>query len=1520
MKFEEIMAFNEPYNQHNINSLIDKIKLNCIVPYIGAGMSVLFDNVYPSWSGFLNNTFGEYHSTNDKAKYDSLSYEEKASFLRSEMGEITFAEHLKKTYGEEHLDTESTNYIHKSVYVLPKIFKNGLLITTNYDKVIEKIYGLHRKVLMVSHPGHYEALNRSLRDGELLLYKIHGDIAEPVTSIILTREQYEVAYSKPNLIKALKQIYTSKVMLFLGCSMAKDRPLEFMRENLQAGMKNFAIVPCKVDDIKERRLQLEDKYFTQAIIYPEGEHECIKVFLDYIVNTLNLEPRQIAMEKYSDNKSENASIEFTEEWFVNQNKKEIRNLGDRYLPDLNVELKIKNIFDALGRNADFYKFFNEKTDKVLIALKDLKLKHLNENIIKIFDIIKEFEIDSNEPLNMKDILQEANIILRAIKEEISVNNKKIHGDTYEKNRAIKNVIYDLNKFHNLLYEYTTYLDSREVAAVNNPYILLSGEGGIGKSHIIADTIMKRDSEGKKSLLFLGQHFKENNNPLIDILKMLELDCTSEKFLEKLNQIAKEEKSRIIIFIDALNEGNGKKIWKGHLAGIVDKFKQFPWIGLVVSIRTEYVEVLFADNRILENEFIKINHQGFSTLEYVAIKKYFEFYNIQFTDIPFAEQEFRNPLFLRLLCEGFRNKMVDLSNISISDIYKNYLSSINLYISETCDYSRYTNIVEEVIKQMVLYKYNAGSGNNLLTLDSANEIILDIQRKYNIQKPLLDELLSHGIITQNTKYNNEEYIYVTYEKLDDYLYAKLLIAELDNIGIEQFRTKYKNLQAYGDILEALAIALSESTKIELFEIFKEQENASNVISSFCNSLKWRKPNTISQNTIKYINSVVLRSTFGFERLFDVLVLISTKMGHGLNADHTVDYILNYPMPDRDAKFIPIFDEFYYEEGSSINRLLDWCSAKKVKANALEGTIRLTAIMMAIFLISSNNTLRDRTTKALVNLLNGRIDILISVLEKYKNVDDPYITERLYAVAFGCIVSEQKSNKIEDLALYVYDIFFKNKSVCPNMLLRGYAKNIIGYAKYKVYNSKLLSVNVQPPYKSEMPEVPTDEEIKKYKFDYKATDFKNYYWSQNAILNSMKVEYDRDGSSGGYGDFGRYIFQSYFSNWNGLNYNDLKNIAIKKIFNMGYDVEKHGTYDSRIASARDGNSSVERIGKKYQWIALYELAAQVADNYKIQIHTGCHGEKEEIYCSGSFEPNLRNIDPTSQFVAANNNKDKEIHNQLFNFSSVNHHEWLRSFNDLPDSNDMVKLTYQNKDYILLNGRYSWTEEKKLGEKQYQNPQKDLRIQFNSYIVKKESYSATINKLKDKGFIGGSLPEPNENYNVYNKEYYWSDAYHFYKNSYYCGADWTNIDNHGQVDVKNVEVLLPASRYITERKGDSIKGENLSSWYKPCMDLFEAIGMRYGKENSVLYDSNGEIICFDSSELLNEDIGFFINKELFYKYLEERNYKIFWTIIGEKWVIGVGDTDREKYRQPRISGMFTFDKNINTLRDINCFKIDS
>lgn len=198
----------------------------------------------------------------------------------------------------------------------------------------------------------------------------------------------------------------------------------------------------------------------------------------------------------------------------------------------------------------------------------------------------------------------------------------------------------------------------------------------------------------------------------------------------------------------------------------------------------------------------------------------------------------------------------------------------------------------------------------------------------------------------------------------------------------------------------------------------------------------------------------------------------------------------------------------------------------------------------------------------------------------------------------------------------------------------------------------------------------------------------------------------------------------------------------------------------------------------------------------------------------------------------------------------------------------------------------------------------IQINSYIVKKEKLVEYIQALKNVDLMGRYLSEPSENYSLYNKEYYWSQGYKFFQNPYYCGEEWTTLDKYGERFKGLQNVLVPAVKYLTEREGDLLYEDSHSSWYKPCFELFSGLGMQYGEENTVLYDECGKILCFDSVELLKEDVGFFIDEEKFLEFLERNGYSIFWTVLSEKRIIKEHFTGKREYAMPHISGVYYLD----------------
>ena len=94
-----------------------------------------------------------------------------------------------------------------------------------------------------------------------------------------------------------------------------------------------------------------------------------------------------------------------------------------------------------------------------------------------------------------------------------------------------------------------YLESPEITLFNNPMLLIQGDGGIGKSHLIADIVSKRCQENQKSILLLGQQFNAYEEPWKQICNFLGLNISAEKLLDSLNTIGQNQNSRLIIFID-----------------------------------------------------------------------------------------------------------------------------------------------------------------------------------------------------------------------------------------------------------------------------------------------------------------------------------------------------------------------------------------------------------------------------------------------------------------------------------------------------------------------------------------------------------------------------------------------------------------------------------------------------------------------------------------------------------------------------------------------------------------------------------------------------------------------------------------------------------------------------------------------------------------------------------------------------------------------------------------------------------
>ena len=92
-----------------------------------------------------------------------------------------------------------------------------------------------------------------------------------------------------------------------------------------------------------------------------------------------------------------------------------------------------------------------------------------------------------------------------------------------------------------------YLENNTCKAASGRCVLLIGEAGIGKSHLLCDITLKRIKDGLPTLFVLGQHY-QGGNPLATLQDSLSLnDISPHEFLGALDAAGEAKKTNTLIY-------------------------------------------------------------------------------------------------------------------------------------------------------------------------------------------------------------------------------------------------------------------------------------------------------------------------------------------------------------------------------------------------------------------------------------------------------------------------------------------------------------------------------------------------------------------------------------------------------------------------------------------------------------------------------------------------------------------------------------------------------------------------------------------------------------------------------------------------------------------------------------------------------------------------------------------------------------------------------------------------------------
>lgn len=355
-------------------------------------------------------------------------------------------------------------------------------------------------------------------------------------------------------------------------------------------------------------------------------------------------------------------------------------------------------------------------------------------------------------------------------------------------------------------------------------------------------------------------------------------------------------------------------------------------------------------------------------------------------------------------------------------------------------------------------------------------------------------------------------------------------------------------------------------------------------------------------------------------------------------------------------------------------------------------------------------------------------------------------------------------------------------------------------------------------------------------------------------------------------------------------------------------------------RNNTKKIERIGKKYQWIAFYNILARVSDVYSIKEW----GRMPYAY-SGPWEPYVRDFDPTLNRNTWKDVVHPRIHypetgDEFLNINpfpdDVAIHNWKNEkpefFTRLPeklivDDDDhvewLVLYLHENKENMSDIWDSSSIGTAKGSQKMW--------LMVQAFFVHTEQFPEFIEKvsvIKGKEY---SEFDGRSEYALFNGEYAWSPGYKaVFKEKWnkceidtgkyrtvkeiYEMPDFENIqyDETGKImipmvekefekqipeDVIVVDVMPAYSTVLWEEQYDASQ-EETTSFNIPCGDIIEHFRLKQKDVDGYYYSQEDILVCFDGDIAGIQD-GLFIRKEYLDKYLQENNLRLCWKCIGEK-----------------------------------------
>jgi len=1243
-------------------------------------------------------------------------------------------------------------------------------------------------------------------------------------------------------------------------------------------------------------------------------------------------------------------ILFSQEWLQRRYEQARNKAGPRYTEEVNVDVPIRFAFDGLGLTDRF----EEELAKLVEDFARASLRWPSSVEEPELETDTQSDVESLaaaaadylatwkgaetlggaapnwEPFMAKlsDLRQLLDRVLEKLYDNENDDNDRDEPSQGSKASGTPDVIAELRrKAHQIymaVYQMEEFINSRTARLASRPALFLTGDWGTGKTHLLCDVAARRLAEGRPTVLLLGEEL-DDGNPRNAIFGQLDLaGMTMPEFLATLDMAGRVAGCRALLLLDAVNDVPSRQKIRSFLGGLAAEVREYSHLAVAVSCRSSYVSEVLPRNAGGSSPedfgFSESKHVGFAGLEFEAASIFFSHWRIEIPDFPLLLPEYSNPLFLKLLCKTLSlrgEKTLPPGSTGVSDLFSGYISAVNGLLADRtrCDFREDKNLVEKAVHRIAqaMIRENVDFVPIGEFEELCEELLPNRQWSSSLARGLIDESV---IVTDLGK--EGEVVRLSYQRLGDHLQAAWLLDNLDDNDLESRVVDLVNkpwfFRQSSGLLEALAVQLPESRSRELFELVDNPQTLG-IQGAVLSSLPWRRPQDCAGDALSsYLKSISGSAGDFHDQVLESKLQLAFHQDHPFNASTLDEQLRHMKLPDRDA-YWTIHINSCEARSSAIYRIITW-SLSPQHETASNQVVWLASLTLTWCLAASNRGLRDQATKALVSLLRQRIPVLILLLHHFREVDDPYVSERLFAVAYGCALGCSDVRELSGLAQRVYSQVFSSGAPHPHVMLRDYARGVIECAIHRGASLPNLDPKLfRPPYNSAWPvRIPSQEtlEARAPRETHRPLwfslgemgDFNRYEVApavrQFVAPNQRRRLRERresvrtrantaQGRSTGIPKIDEMLAKlggptsvrtdpvpSRPVMWHS---DEASRWILRRVRELGWTSKRFGEYDDRVATydryAPVGRT--ERIGKKYQWIALHELAGKIADHCRYRPMY----DDDSDHFDGPWQISLRDIDPSLLMEPSGQGDDPARHTwwrpptgEIGPFDDDDKRtQWLQGDRNPFGVADLESLlsVWDSDDckWLTLFGMYSWAESPSTQTAASLSDRGDQWLQIRSYLVPSASYIEFLTWAREQDWNGRWMPEGPTLLGVYHGEWPWHPAV--------AGTLASPIVVEARDDQNGTApapVVPTWAEYIWERDGAferTVARAFPSSW------LMAQAGLRWHPPVTSFTDPNQDILACDPSSSELGPSALLVRERGMREFLDRHDLSLVWAALG-------------------------------------------